>query len=201
MGRRIWFIGGSPCSGKSTVAERISSDCNAYYFKAGDYPEDLISLAAAKGLPVCGRIRQMTADEIWLRSPKEQCEEEFLIYEEIAGFLFEKLNAVEADTVIAEGAAFTPDIMKRIKADHYLCMIPTPEFQISHYRMREWVRYVLQDCTDKESAFDNWMQRDILFADQGKSTCDANNMLCLRNDGEKTEDEVLCTIKRALGIP
>ena len=37
MSRRVLFIGGSPCSGKSTVAERISKEYGAYYFKVDDF--------------------------------------------------------------------------------------------------------------------------------------------------------------------
>jgi len=37
MDKKILFIGGSPCSGKSTVAERISKECGAFYFKFAVY--------------------------------------------------------------------------------------------------------------------------------------------------------------------
>ena len=33
----IYFIGGSPCSGKSTVAESLSDKYDLYYFKVDDY--------------------------------------------------------------------------------------------------------------------------------------------------------------------
>ena len=32
MSKKVLIIGGSPCSGKSTVAERISKEYGAYYF-------------------------------------------------------------------------------------------------------------------------------------------------------------------------
>lgn len=200
MSKKIFYIGGSPCSGKSTVAERIAKENGAFYFKADDFLIDSLSSAARKGLPICSKVSKMTADEIWMRSPSEQCEEEFLIYEEIAEFIFQKLDAVEADIIIAEGAAFTPEIMKTREKCNYICVVPSPEFQISHYRLREWIWYVLKDCSDKETAFDNWMQRDIMFADQIKRTCKARNIPCIINDGEKSEDEMLDTVKKSLDI-
>lgn len=33
----IYFIGGSPCSGKSTVAEILSRKYDLHYFKVDDY--------------------------------------------------------------------------------------------------------------------------------------------------------------------
>ena len=43
INKRILFIGGSPCSGKSTVAERIAKEYSAYYFKVDDFLDDFLS--------------------------------------------------------------------------------------------------------------------------------------------------------------
>lgn len=86
------FIGGSPCSGKSTIAERISKEFGAHYFKVDDFLDKFVSMAADKGHPACKRSAAMTADEIWLREPSIQCEDEFLIYEEISELVFEHLG-------------------------------------------------------------------------------------------------------------
>ena len=82
--KRIFFIGGSPCSGKSTVAERISKEFGAYYFKVDDFLDEFTKSAADKGKAVCQKILMMSPDEIWLRDPSVQCDEEFLFYEEIS---------------------------------------------------------------------------------------------------------------------
>ena len=47
MAKRVLFIGGSPCSGKSTVAERISKEYGAYYFKVDDFLDKFIGMAAS----------------------------------------------------------------------------------------------------------------------------------------------------------
>lgn len=200
MDKKLYIIGGSPCSGKSTVAERLSQDYNLYYFKVDDYLDELLLAAVKNGMPICSKLKFMTADEIWMRSPSEQCEEEFVIYKEIAEFVFEKINAINEDIVIAEGAAFTPEIMKRATQENYICIVPTPEFQISHYKMRKWVSYVLKDCTDEKLAFDNWMQRDIMFARQINEMCKANGIPCIINDGVKSVDEVYEIVKKVMNI-
>ncbi len=90
--------------------------------------------AAQMGYPACKKCMEMTPEE------------------------------TDADLIVTEGAAYTPQVMGQYGADDYISIVPTPAFQISHYREREWVPYILRDCTDREKAFDNWMKRDILFA-------------------------------------
>lgn len=60
------------------------------------------------------KVSDMTADEIWMRDPIEQCKEEFMIYREISELVFDKLMQIRAGFIVAEGAAFTPEVMARI---------------------------------------------------------------------------------------
>ena len=60
MNKRVLFIGGSPCSGKSTVAERISKEYSAYYFKVDDFLDEFTNSAAEKGYPTCKNSVTMT---------------------------------------------------------------------------------------------------------------------------------------------
>ena len=195
MNKRVLFIGGSPCSGKSTVAERISSEYGAYYFKVDDFLDELIGIAAEKGYPACKKSVTMTPDEVWMREPLIQCEDEFLIYNEISELVFEYLERVDADFIVTEGAAYTPGIMEKYGKKEYITIIPTPDFQVSHYKERPWVPFVLEGCSDKQQAFDNWMKRDILFAEQVKVESEKNAVPCIVNDGLKTQDEMFSIVK------
>lgn len=200
MAKKILFIGGSPCSGKSTVAERISKEYGAYYFKVDDFLDQFIGMAADRGYPACRKAVTMTPDEIWMREPLIQCEDEFLIYQEISEFVFEYLENIAADFIVTEGAAFTPKVMekyntKEYNTKEYISIIPAPDFQISHYKEREWVPYVLEGCSDKQQAFDHWMERDILFAERVKSECEEKKIPCITNDGFKTQKELYDIVK------
>ena len=177
----IFYIGGSPCSGKSTVAEMLTAQYGLHYFKADDYLDEFTALGAEAGLPVCQRIQRMTADETWLRPPHIQCQEELDYYTEIFPFVMEKLRQLPHDRVIAEGAAFLPCLMA--DADHYIAITPSRDFQISRYRERPWVPHVLRDCTDKEHAFANWMERDALFAEDIRRQCTELDLPHLLTDG------------------
>lgn len=185
----IYYIGGSPCSGKSTVAEALAEQYGLAYFKADDHLEDFISLGVATGLPVCQRIRHMSADETWLRPPQVQCREELDFYAEIAPFVMEKLHELHAPRVIAEGAAFLPCLMK--DAAHYVAITPNREFQLSRYRERPWVPHVLRECSDRELAFANWMERDALFAEEVRRQCAQFRLPHLLTDGTVSPEKRL----------
>lgn len=163
----IYYIGGSPCSGKSTVAEMIAEKFGLYYFKVDDFLFDYIAKAKDKGKLYSTKASLMSVDEIWLRDPEVQCEEELAIYREIFEFAVEDLGKIQVQNgIITEGAAYLPELMRRhgIDQHHYTCVVPTKEFQYFHYRQRPWVPQVLEGCSNKELAFNNWMERDVLFA-------------------------------------
>lgn len=195
MVKRILFIGGSPCSGKSTVAERISEEYGAHYFKVDDFLGELLKNAAEKGFSACKGISAMSPDEIWLREPQIQCDEEFLIYDEISEQIFGKLGGIDAEPVVTEAAAYTPQIMAKRGIKEYICIVPTPDFQVSRYREREWVKLVLEGCSDKQKAFDNWMKRDMLFAEQVRAECEKLGFPCIVNDGTRSRDEIFRIVK------
>ncbi len=198
MERRILYIGGSPCSGKSTAAQRISEKYGAFYFKVDARLAKYIRLAAAKGCPCCKKVLRLSAEEIWMRDPAEQCEEEFRIYEEISAFVFADLDGVGEALIVTEGAAYTPEVMSARGTRDYISIVPTPEFQISRYRERPWIKDVLAGCSDKARAFDNWMQRDVLFAARVRKECAARGVPCLVNDGSATAAETLCAVEARL---
>lgn len=184
----IYFIGGSPCSGKSTVAEALSARYGFDYFKVDDHLEEYLNRGAAAGKEACARIAGMSPEQIWIRNPLVQCKEELLIYEEIFAYILSDLEQLDGQKgIITEGAAYLPALAKRcgIPADRYLSITPTKAFQVSHYQKREWVPYVLAECSDKAKAFENWMERDALFAKAVQQQCQALGYASVINNGEQ----------------
>ncbi len=43
---KSYYIGGSPCAGKSTVAEILSQEYDLYYFKVDDFLDGYTKLGA-----------------------------------------------------------------------------------------------------------------------------------------------------------
>ena len=59
----IYYLGGTPCSGKSTVAEALAPRYGLAHFKADDHLDTFTTRGAAAGLPVCRRILSTSGDE------------------------------------------------------------------------------------------------------------------------------------------
>jgi len=64
----IYYIGGSPCAGKSTVAEMLSKKYSLYYFKADDFLETYMKAGASQGDPICREIISAKRTQNWMRN-------------------------------------------------------------------------------------------------------------------------------------
>ncbi len=189
----IYYIGGSPCAGKSSVAEILSKKHDLYYFKTDDFLDRYMQTGARKGYSVCRKVTSMNAEQVWMREPLVQCREEFDIYREIFEFVATDLKLIDwKGGIITEGAVYLPELMKQsgISDSRYISITPAKEFQITHYRERDFVPLVLEGCSDKEKAFRNWMDRDILFAQEVQRQCQKENYVSVINDGTMEMDEL-----------
>ena len=63
----IYYIGGLPCSGKSTIAELISRKYDLHYFKVDDFLDKYTEIGAEKGKPIYIKQKSMTPNQIWMR--------------------------------------------------------------------------------------------------------------------------------------
>lgn len=198
----VFCIGGSPCSGKSTVAQALAERYGLTYFKVDDCLDEFIDRGAAAGWPVCSRIRSMTAEETWMRDPQVQCREELDFYAEVAPLAAEKLRSLRAERVVAEGAAFLPEIVRAwgMPEAHYIAITPTREFQLSRYSQRPWVPHVLRECCDQSAAFANWMERDALFAEEVRRQCAQLGYASLITDGSVSGEARLLEVARHFGL-
>ncbi len=185
---KIYFIGGSPCSGKSTIAQMIADMYGMYYFKVDDYLDEYTEKGRIKGKEICTKLGGMTSQQIWMREPQIQCEEELQYYREVFEFSLDDLSKIDAPKgIITEGAAYLPELMRQsgIENNHYICITPTKKFQLSHYNLQErpFINYVLEGCIDKEKAFENWMNRDILFAESIRNQCEVTDYHSILMEG------------------
>jgi 2-phosphoglycerate kinase len=199
----IYYIGGSPCCGKSTVAEKMAKTFGFYYFKVDDLLNEYMIRGTAAGNPFLAKMAAMSPEETWMRNPKIQKEEELEYYRQVYGFVCRDLERIQtADGIITEGAAYLPELMKQSGVDcrHYLCMTPTRDFQVLHYRERDWIPYILEGCSDREKAFQNWMERDALFAEDVKRSAGELGYRTLLIDGSAGEDDIFREVCRIFGL-
>lgn len=159
-----------------------------------DFLDNYTKLGALKGYPICKKTVDLSAEQIWMREPLLQCEEEFEFYREVFEYVLADLKQINCKNgIITEGAAYVPELIKQlgVPKGRYISITPTPEFQVIHYRKRDFVPYVLEGCSDMEKAFRNWMERDILFAKEVQKQCFEEKYASVINDGSIRIEELV----------
>jgi uridine kinase len=164
-----YILGGSPCSGKSTIAEQLSERYDLQYYKVDDHYDDHISRSEPEKQPTICKIAQMGWNAIWSRPPSLLVQEETQFYRELFELILQDLGELSTEkAVILEGAALLPELIAKfaLKPKRVLYMVPTKEFQLHHYTQRPFIQGILKDGDDPEMAFANWMERDHLFGQE-----------------------------------
>lgn len=198
----IYWIGGSPCSGKTTIADSLAERYGLRIYRCDDafYEHEKV---ITEQQPVFHRLTHATTDEIWLRPVEQQIAEELEIYREEFPFILADLEALPNDRpILAEGAAPLPELLVAhgIAPDRCIWIVPTEEFQRHHYAQRDWRHSVLADCSDPERGWENWMARDAGFA---RTVADQATTLGFRLivvDGSHSISENEAIVEKHLGL-
>ncbi len=237
----VYWIGGSPCSGKTSLARRLVErfgweyyDCDQAFWRH----KEIVTPAAQ---PVFYRVMHLSPEDLWMRPVEQQVREEFAIYrEEFPLILADLLALPRTRPVLAEGAALLPECVapllaapspskaqaaqtqqaqtqsaqmrmsqsaqtqpvqsqsaptRTMQAHRAIWVVPTAEFQRYHYSRRPWTADILKDTSDPARAFDNWMQRDIRFAQQIHHNASNLGLRVLVVDGQRSLEENYLLVK------
>jgi 2-phosphoglycerate kinase len=165
--RPLLWLGGSPCAGKSTVADAIAARFGWEVYRCDAAYARHVAEADPQHAPTLTRIGHLHGDALWMRPVAEQTATEIALYREEFAFILRDIAALSGDEpVIIEGAALLPELVAPLLGEHAhgAWLVPTPAFQRAHYARRAWAWDVVAACSDPPAAFNNWMTRDIGFA-------------------------------------
>ena len=159
----VFWLGGSPCSGKSSVAQRLKAKGGGVY-AVDAFEEEHLERARPEAEPEMCAWKAMDADGIWLRPVAEQVRSELAFYRERFPMILDDI-ATRSRPLLVEGAALLPELLADIGVGRRQAffMVPTWTFQMEHYSRRPWVAGVLRGSSAPEQAFDRWMRRDHAF--------------------------------------
>jgi hypothetical protein len=198
-----FILGGSPCSGKSTIAAMLSERYKLPYYKVDDHDGAHFQRCQPEKQPIMFKYSKMGWDEIWSQTVSVLLDDEFEYYRERFEFILEDLQQFDPDKpVILEGAAMLPELLESypVNRKNVLYMLPEKEFQLCHYRQRPWIGSILKDCRNPEQAFANWMERDVLFAQEVKRQADAFGFSAMMVDGSISIEEEFEKISVQFGL-
>lgn len=203
MANVVW-IGGSPCAGKSSIADAISRERGWAVYRCDDEVARHARLADPVRQPIFWRLNQLSCDELWMRLLDQQVAEELAFYREEFAFIRDDLARLPSDRmVIAEGAALLPELIDpaAVARGRAIWIVPTAEFQRHHYAKRDWTTETLSACSDRDAAWANWMERDARFAHEVKRSARALGYPLLVVDGTRSLDENIAATRDRLRVP
>lgn len=200
----VYWIGGSPCSGKSTIAQALADAYGFQLYHADDAYFQHAQRVTRDRQPVFSKLVHLSAEELWMRPIEQQVSEERELYREEFPLIVDDIRALlRSRPILAEGAALLPECVAPLllEAHHAIWMVPTPEFQVEHYSRRAWAQDVVRACSNPQQAFHNWMQRDICFAQQVEQAARHLTMRTLVVDGARSLMENTAFVEQHFQLP
>lgn len=196
--REVHWIGGSPCSGKSTIAELLTAKYDFYYYNCdAAYPNHL-QRCRPDLHPIMTKLKGLSLNDIFSRPADQQVEDTIMFYREEFEFIMEDVLSISSTKrVLVEGAALLPEMVSPFlhTQNHGVWITPTAGFQIEQYTKRDWVQTILKECQDSNQAFQNWMQRDITFAQFIHKEAQDRDLKSIVVDGSRTLEQNLVMVE------
>ncbi len=185
--KSVYWLGGAPCAGKSTIAEKLAEKHNLTYYRVDDHFERHMNQTNPVNHPACETFKQLGPEEIWMASVSLQLTREWEIYQELFDFILADLMEI-SKPVIVEGAGCLPELVNPFLAFNQSAawMVPTDEFHDTFYEKRDWAPQIVKDCSNPAQAYLNWMKRDHAFGERICQQTKKLNLSCLVVDGSQS---------------
>lgn len=126
-----------------------------------------------------------------MQPPDSLVQDVIACYQEHFNLILEDVFSLSNRPLLVEGTALLPRAVARIltRPSHAIWMVATAGFQRKHYSQRDWVQGILAQCSYPEIAFENWMERDIRFAEWIVAEASDLDLATCRIDGNRTIEE------------
>ena len=188
----VFWLGGSPCSGKSSISRILASRFDLNVYHVDEAFENLTQRLDPVHHPALTKWRESSWDERWMQPIDNLVQDVIACYREHFALIREDILGIpKRKSLLVEGTALLPKLVAGVltKRSQAIWIIPSADFQRAHYSGREWARNIVAKCNDPEAAFHNWMERDIRFAEWVESEAIAINLPAIRVDGSRTLEE------------
>jgi dephospho-CoA kinase len=199
---QAWWVAGSPCSGKSTLAGWVAGVAGAHLYSCDDAFDRHAATVADERGPALKKVTSMSVQERLAQPIEVQVADVFQLYREEWALILADLGAVPGPVVI-EGAALLPELLAGlgVAPDRAVWVVPTEAFQRERYAHRPWAQDLLRHTSDPAAAFERWMQRDAIFATTVVRQARELGYQVLVTDGRTPVREVQDTLINMLATP
>jgi 2-phosphoglycerate kinase len=188
----VFWLGGSPCSGKSSISESIANRFGLDVYHVDEVFETHARLLDPLRHPALTKWSKSSWNQRWMQPVESLVGEVITCYREHFTLVLEDIVSLpKRKSLLVEGAALLPAQVAKVLSDpsRAIWLIPTADFQRAHYSGRQWAQDIVSQCSDPEGAFHNWMERDIRFARWIEAETRANHFQLFRVDGNRTIEQ------------
>ena len=201
--RDVFWIGGAPGAGKSTVARRLTERYGLRLYVTDDVMGDHARRMSVGEAPYLEQFQAMDMDERWLnRSPREMLETFHWFRGEGFRLIVEDLRAMTGTTpIVAEGFRLLPHLVMPIAGPgRAIWLLPTPQFHRAALDARGSTWTIPNTTSDPPRARWNLEERNRLFTDRLARETGRTGAATLWLDGTLTEAETLDRVADRLGL-
>lgn len=201
---RVLWVGGSPCAGKSTLAALLADRHGLALYHCDEALPAHLRRAAPTAYPLMHTLTNTPWNALWARPVDAQIREELAFYREEFPLVLEDLRGFPTTSpVIAEGTALLPELVAPHLAEPHraLWLVPSAAFQREQYAQRPRIHDILRQCDEPRAAFENWMRRDIGFADTVERHAKERHLPVLRVDGTRGVEALATIAEGRLQLP
>lgn len=205
-----YWIVGSPCAGKTTIADMLAQEHNLRVYHLDRYYESYLRRADPDKHPYLTHIKSVGLSRFLSLPYDEQLNRVKHISAEQFEFILADVGAWQEDDpdtpILIEGANIRiEDVLPQIDTlNQLICIVPTEEFLLKTYPRRgTWVQDVLANFPNGErlNVFEQWLTRDSHHAQWAMKTATEHGIKLLQVDGSHRILENGAIVESHFGLP
>ncbi|WP_406633969.1 AAA family ATPase [Amycolatopsis sp. WGS_07] len=200
--RHVYWIGGAPGAGKSTISRRLAAQYGWHHYATDDTMRAHAARTTPASAPYLHAFLAMDMDERWVRrSPDVMLETFHWFRGEGFGLIVEDLLRLPPEPhVVVEGLRLLPHLVKPVAASgQAVWLLPTAEFRAAAIEGRSTPSFVCR-TSDPERAARNLAERDRMFTDRLRDETERLGLRTVEVDTGMTEDDLFRQVTADFGL-
>ncbi|MFD2471175.1 AAA family ATPase [Amycolatopsis silviterrae] len=201
--RHVYWIGGAPGAGKSTISRRLAARYGWHHYATDDTMRAHVARTTPDTAPYLHAFLAMDMDERWVRrSPAVMLETFHWFRGEGFGLIVEDLLRLPPEPCVVEGFRLLPHLVEQLATvGQAVWLLPTAEFRAAAIESRSvpGEGFVWQ-TSDPERAARNLASRDRMFTDRLRDETTRLGLPTVEVDTATTEDDLFRQVTAVFGL-